>query len=95
MNYFRINLNKTQRVATHVQQAKKDWMNSGLILMGMLVVLGIALVKNGQLNTKISEFKAKSAQLSAQITSLEKNRNYISEKEVRSLHRLDRKRILT
>lgn len=94
MTYFRINLNKLEDPSIAKARERREQLLYAVFALFFLVLLCAALSWNSRLNGRIKLFKHDRTELTERIRQLETDRNFISEKDVRSLDGLDSRRLL-
>jgi outer membrane murein-binding lipoprotein Lpp len=93
MNYFRINLNKLEDKELALRKKRAEmglYLGLAFLILGLLLA---ALTINARLSAKENEFKHTVMDLNAQIQALQKDENFVSEKEVFALDRLNSARV--
>jgi hypothetical protein len=93
MNYFHINLNRLEDPSALRKKESRELAAFLVPAVLLLVLVVSAAYLDAVLLKKLNHFQHSARDLRSQIESLEKNQNFISEKDVRALSRLESKRV--
>lgn len=94
MTCLRINLNKLEDPSVARAKERRELLVYAAFALFFFALLCAALSWNSRLNGRIKIFKKNRVEITEHIRRLETDRNFISEKDVRSLDGLDSRRLL-
>lgn len=94
MSFFRVDLNKLEDPNAALRKERAEnrvFIALALLFAGLVFFAGKS---TAGLGGKLRELKAMKADLKAQVEALERDSNYVSEEDVKTLSELERKRVL-
>jgi Tfp pilus assembly protein PilN len=92
MSFFRINLNRLEDPTLALRKQRRETWGLLVLAGGLLTLVVLTSQYLGGLRGKIQRLESVRSDLFHQIDALERDSNYVSEDDVRSLHDLDRQR---